>query len=188
MRLVDQLFLELRGGYGQSSNNLTNPLTPTITDSFGSQRLLASVGVSGRWQVNPSLLFSPKLAYTYFEDTTRPYTSQLGVDIPRVSTRLAQFKFTPAVAQRFDLAGGSQLEASLAPDVAWNLATTTAQGLGALLPVAAGTDRVRVGVTGGLAWRTRGGIRLSVSGSFDGLGSSTLRTYRTTVLLQVPVR
>ena len=131
---------------------------------------------------------SSAAAYTYFEDTTRPYTSQLGVDIPSVSTRLAQFKFTPAVVQRIDVAGGSQLEVSFAPDVAWNLATTTAQGLGALLPTAAGTDRVRVGVTGGLAWRTRGGIRLSVSGSYDGLGSGTLRTYRTTVLVQVPIR
>jgi IPT/TIG domain len=187
MRLSDQVFLEARGGYGRSSNSMTDALDPTLTDQFGSTRWLASAALAGRWQFGDHITFKPNFGFTYFTDSTDAYVNGLSVSVPSVTSQLGQFKFSPEVAKGFSLGDANWYEASIAPELIYNFTLTTADGLGSLDPTATGPQGLRGAIKWGVSMKTPTGLTIATQGSYDGIGSSGYSAITASARLNVPL-
>src|SRR5665213_381426 len=187
MRLSDQVFLEARGGYGRSSNSMTDALDPALTDQFGSTRWLASAALAGRWQFGDHITFKPNFGFTYFTDSTDAYVNGLSVAIPSVTSQLGQFKFSPEVAKGFSLGDANWYEASIAPELIYNFTSTTADGLGSLDPTATGPQGLRGAIKWGVSMKTPTGLTIATQGSYDGIGANGYSAITASARLNVPL-
>jgi outer membrane autotransporter protein len=164
------VFWQARGAWGQSSNKVS-PFQ-TYTDSFTSERWLASSTLTGRWALGPWLL-KPSASVAYIEDVAASYTDTFGIVIPEVGARLGQAKAGPEISYRYQFSPNLVIEPHAEVQVLWNFAgDTSATGLGVISGVNAGPLGVRGRVEIGQRATTASGFALDLSGSYDGIGSS----------------
>ncbi len=183
LRLSENVFWQVRGAWGQSSNKVSPFLT--YTDSFDSTRWLVSSTLSGRWR-SGAWSFRPSASISYMEDTSKSYADTFGVVIPSVKSTLGQAKAGPEVGYRIDL-GHTVIEPHAGVQVIWNFANdTTAAGL-QVGGENAGPSGVRGRVEAGLRAVTSGGIGLDVSGSYDGIGANGYNAVTGKATLRVPL-
>ena len=185
IRLTDHMFFDLRGGYGGSSDNIS-PLG-TYVNNFGSTRWLASSALTGKWKLENGLNFTPSAAVTYFQDTSNAYTDSNNVLIPSVQTVLGQFKLSPEVSYGFVTDSGLMIEPSIAPQLIWNFTSTNVNGVGTLAGSDTGPTGARGAVKAGLNFKTKQGLSISASGTYDGIGSSTYSAISAQAQVSVPL-
>jgi outer membrane autotransporter protein len=182
LRLTENVFLQARAATGTSQNAVSPYLT--YTDHFRTDRRLASGTLTGRWQFG-SLLFRPSASVSYIEDKSEAYTDSLGVAIPGLKVSLGQAKFGPEFAYRIAIDRGTEIEPRVALLGIWNFNSSgTAVNFGDTL---AGTDEFRGKVELGLKTQFQNGISVDVSGSYDGIGSSSYHSTAGRVGLRVPL-
>ena len=184
-RLSDTVFLQGRVGWGKSANGINT--TGAVTDIFGSTRWLVSSSLSGRWKATNGLAFAPTASFTYFEDKSDSYVDSFGVTIPSVATTLGQFKLSPELSYGYSTDSGWWIEPNIAPELIWNFASTNVDGLGALDGTATGPTGLRGRVKAGLNLKTRSGIAIGASGSYDGIGSDSYSSISAQATVNVPL-
>lgn len=183
VRLSKDIFWQGRAAWGRSDNEVS-PFG-TYTDSFETSRWLFATSLSGRWSSGP-WVFMPSVSVTYLEDTSEAYRDTFGVLIPEVESRLGQAKAGPKVGYSFDT-GGVRIEPYAGLDLIWNFADElSASGL-ALGDDASGPDGVRGKAEIGLDASTADGLRVGLSGSYDGIGTSDYRAVTGRASLRVPL-
>lgn len=182
LRLSEHVFWQVRGAWGQSSNDIKSILTSS--DNFSSTRWLASTTLSGRW-TDGAWTFRPAASVSFMEDIAQSYIGLYGVGIPDVSSRLGQAKVGPEWSVRMPMSPDLVIEPRFGAQVIWNFASdVTSQGAAvggeaALSPGVRGRTEIGVGA------RSANGTLLDVAGSYDGIGSSnyTAVTVKGTVLV-----
>jgi outer membrane autotransporter protein len=185
LRLSQNVFWQMRAAWGRSNNEVSPYLTHT--DSFGSERWLASTTVTGRWGIGPWTV-KPAISVTYLEDVARSFTETYGTIVPEVKSRLGQAKAGPEVAYRLQLNDGIVLEPRAGVQVIWNFAgDTTVAGQGQLNGENAGPQGVRGRAELGLRATSAGGVGLDLSSAYDGIGTNGYSnvTARATVRLKL---
>ena len=181
IRLSENLFLQGRAAWGRSTNEISPFLT--YTDQFSSNRWLASTTLVGRWQFG-DWQFRPSATVSYIEDVSEAYTDSLGVGIPSVKASLGQLKAGPQVSYRTML-GGIIVEPRAGIEAIWNF-SSSAKGVdfGGTL---AGPEELRGRVELGVRAQMPGGTSLDVSGSYDGIGSTTYSAIGGKATVRVPL-
>jgi outer membrane autotransporter protein len=174
----------VRGGWGQSHNTIATPLAGS--DSFNSTRWMISSSLSGRW-TDGQLSFAPTASFSYFKDKSDSFTDYLGTTIPSVSTVLGQLKLSPELSYSFETDSGLLIKPSLTPELIWNFANTGVGGLGNLDAADAGTKGVRGRVKAGVNIKTRSGMSIGLSASYDGIGSKSYSSISALATIHVPL-
>lgn len=185
LRLSPNVFWQMRAAWGRSSNEVSP--YQTYTDSFSSQRWLASTTLAGRWGIGPWTL-KPSLSVTYLEDTAESFTETHGTIIPEVKSRLGQAKVGPEISYRYHLHDGMILEPRAGMQLIWNFAGDTAiAGQGQLDGENAGPEGGRGRAEIGLRASAIGGFGIDLSGSYDGIGVSGYSAVTGRAAVRVPL-
>ncbi len=184
LRLSPNVFWQVRGAWGQSSNTVSPFLT--YTDSFDSTRWLVSSTLAGRWR-SGAWSFRPSASISYMEDVSRSYADTFGLVIPSVKSSLGQAKAGPEVSYRLDL-GHTVIEPHAGVQVIYNFANeTSAAGFGQVGGEATGPAGTRGRVELGVRALTSGGIGLDVSGGYDGIGTGSYSAVTGKAMVRVPL-
>lgn len=165
-RLDERLFADIRFAWGRSRNDIT-PIG-TYTDTFDTTRWLASGAFIGNfayggWSVQPTM------SLAYLRETQKRYTDSLGVDIPGQSISQGEVKAGPRIGYAHLFDTGDRLEPFVSLDGAYVFGDDGLYSDGSLAKEASGL-RGRLGY--GLDWRSEAGQSLSVSGTYDGIGTN----------------
>jgi hypothetical protein len=184
LKLSENVFWQVRAGWGRAKNEVSPNMA--TTDSFNSDRRMAATTLAGRWSNGPWLL-QPAVTVSYIEDSGHAYVDAAGVSVPGVTSRLGQAKAGPVISYKYEPSPGMIIEPRLSLHVIWDLASeTTAAGLGSLVAEQKGS-----GAGGrselGLRAMTPSGITMDMSGSYDGIGSSTVKAVSGRASLAVPL-
>ncbi len=167
-RLQENFYLDARVAGGGSDNDVTPP--GFYTDSFNSTRWLADIGLTGeftqgKWTIRPNAGLS------YLADKQDAYTNTLGDIIPSRTVSQGQLKFGPTISTQFLGSNGWLYQPTFTFDAIYNHANTS--GCGGLIGADSGLeDGWRTRVAPGISMTGPGGTRLSLSGSYDGIGQS----------------
>jgi len=185
IRLTDHMFFEARGGFGGSTNNIS-PLG-TYVNNFGSTRWLVSSALTGKWKLDNGVNFTPSASMTYFTDTSNAYVDSNNVPIPSVQTVLGQFKVSPEVSYAFTSDNDLTIEPSFAPQLIWNFASTNVNGVGTLAGNTTGPTGARGALKAGLNIRTKSGVSVSTSATYDGIGAGGYSAITAQAQVNVPL-
>ncbi len=167
-RLQENLYLDARVAGGKSDNDVTP--VGTYTDSFSSTRWLADISLTGeftqgRWTIRPNAGLS------WLADKQNAYTNTLGVTIPSQTVSQGQLKFGPTISTQFLGSDGWRYEPALTLDAIYSHANTS--GGGSFLGADSGLeDGWRARIAPGISMTGPDGTRLSLSGTYDGIGQS----------------
>lgn len=169
-RLLSNVYWQGRAGWGRSNVDVSP--YQTYTDSFATERRLASTQLTGLWHFGP-WTFSPAAAISYLTDKSDSYADTFGALIPSVTATLGQAKAGPELAYRFVTPAGAVIEPHGKAEVIWNFRNdTSANGF-------VGTDRqeatfsdARGRLELGVRAAAPGGVVIDVVGSYDGVGSA----------------
>ena len=135
-RLAENVYLDARGAWGQSENDV-NPIGLYV-DSFDTSRWLLEANLtgeinSGNWRI------SPQLGIAYFSEDQDAYTDTLGFLIPSQGITLGRINAGPEIAYRFVGAEGGYFEPFIRLTALWDYddadvynAAGNLQGIGGL--------------------------------------------------------
>lgn len=184
LRLSNNVFLQMRGAWGQSDNEISPFLT--YVDSFESRRWLVASTLSGRWTYG-NWSFRPSASISHLEDVSKSHVDTFGTIIPEVKSRLGQAKAGPELGYRFDF-GHAVIEPHAGLHVIWNFAEDmTAKGFGQIGGETTGPAGVRGRVELGARAMTPSGFGLDLSGSYDGIGSAGYSSMTGRATVRVPL-
>ena len=181
-RLTPNLFFDARALWGRSSNHI-DPLG-AYTDSFDTNRALASAKLTGRWAFG-ALTFQPSAELIYFTEEQEAYTNAIGIGIDNQSIHLGRLTFGPEIGYRFAAGGGSVVEPFIGLKAVSDFAktdVTTAAGE----PFGTGAWRGRVET--GATFRAASGVSVRALGSYDGIGDGHFHAWQGRATLVVPLQ
>jgi outer membrane autotransporter protein len=184
LRLSDNVFLQARGAWGQSSNEVS-PFG-TYTDKFDTVRWLTSSTLLGRWGSGPWQL-RPSASVAYMEDVSKSYTDTFGLVIPSVTARLGQAKAGTEIGYRYRFNSDLTIEPHVGFQVIYNFAGGTSNSLGVVAGQNVGPDGARGRVEIGQRALTSRGISIDMSLSYDGIGAKDYEAYSARAQLHVPL-
>ena len=182
LRLSEHVFLQARGAWGQSSNDV-NPFG-TYTDQFATQRWLASSTLLGRWGMGP-WMFRPSVSVAYMEDVSQSYADHFGIVIPSVKSQLGQAKAGPEIGYRYQFGPDLMIEPHVGMQVIYNFAGAN---VGVIAGQNAGPEGVRGRIEIGQRATTSRGIAVEMSGSYDGIGSKGYEAYTAKAQIHLPLQ
>jgi hypothetical protein len=165
-RLDESLFADIRFAWGKSRNDVT-PIG-TYTDTFDTTRWLGSGAFIGDfayedWSIQPTI------SLVYLREAQKRYTDSLGIDIPGQSVSQGEVKAGPRIGYAHLFESGDRLEPFMSLEGAYVFGDDGLYSDGSLAKEVSGL-RGRLGY--GLDWRTEAGQSLSVSGTYDGIGTN----------------
>lgn len=180
LRLAPDLFLDIRGAWGQSRNDID---VGGVTGRFDTDRWLVSGQLTGsvdmgRWRV------SPELSVSYIREDQEAYTASNGMTVAARTVSLGWLQFGPEIATRYDTASGVVVEPQLALRGAWDFDTTGGASLGGVAyPTGALRGIAEIGVT----IRRPDRFNMRLSARYDGIGLGNYHAWGGQVWLNVPL-
>ena len=185
LRLSDGLFLQTRGAWGKSSNEVSPYLT--YTDNFETERWLLAASLNGRWS-HGAWTVRPAASFTYMVDDAKSYTDHFGVTIPELKSRLGQAKIGPDIGYSFHLGDSAVVEPHASLQLIWDYANdATAAGYSTITPDPASSAGARGKADFGLHVVSSSGMVLDATGSYDGIGSKGYQAITGAAKVSVPL-
>lgn len=163
-RLSPQLYIDLRAAWGRSDNDVS-PLG-TYRDSFETTRGLYTGALVGEFEAGPGTRFRPELRLRYLGERQKSYIDALGVTIPSQTVGQGDISFSP------------RIDHGMSIDPQWMLRPyLSAEGIYSfgIDPTANWLDEFRMRIEGGAELWASTGVRFSLAGFHDGIGSGGLR-------------
>jgi outer membrane autotransporter protein len=180
LRLTDSVFFQSRAAWGRSSNDISPFLT--YTDQFDTERWLAEGSLQGRWKIG-AWSFRPQASVAYIEETQEAYVDSLQVYIPEQTVALGQARAGPEVSYLFTSPSGGSIQPYVSLEAIWNFDSS---GTSLLAGTLASEEDVRGKVELGFRAMTIEGIRLDLSGSYDGIGADDYHAVSGSGHLNIP--
>ena len=170
-RLQEGLYLDARLAVGRSSNDIRAPRS-SVTDSFSSTRWLADISLTGDhsqggWTIQPNVSLS------WLADKQKAYTDSFGGLVPAQTVSQGQFRLGPTVKTQVRASNGWLYEPTLTLDAIYSHAGTSG-GLGTALVT---QDGWRARLVPSVSMTGYSGIRLSLSGTYDGIGQGDFEAW-----------
>ena len=210
-RLAENLFLDLRGAWGQSYNDIE--LTGLTKDSFDTTRWLVSARLTGNLR-HGGFRVSPTASIKYIEEDQESFTNALGIFIPGQSVTLGRASFGAEFGYRHERDDGIVVEPHVLIEALWDfddagpLANTIAGTVvdtfnplhatkveggvlirhpnGLAYRVASSYYDRRGKIEGGVFYTGEGGVSVHLMSSYDGIGDGDFDATTTRVLVNVP--
>lgn len=180
-RLTQNLTLDARAAWGQSSNNV-NPLG-LYEDSFDTDRSLYSARLTGDW-LSGQWRFTPSATLVYFRETQQSYMDSLSILIPEQEVKLGRLTIGPEVGYRFGPARGAGIEPFVGLKGVWDFEKDDTSTIGGFV---VGNDdwhgRVEAGAVVSAPW----GLSVRAAGAYEGIGDSTLKLYQGQLTISAPL-
>lgn len=174
------VFFELRGGWGQSDNNVSPD--GTFEDEFETTRFLVTSKLSGLIELD-AFNIKPEVRVSYFEETQESYTDSLNQFIPEQTISLGAVNFGPEFVKNIVLDNGTRLDFSLGLSGVVNFGindNVASQGF----PL--GDNSFRARLDGGVKLATKSGTKFNLEGYYDGLGVNDFEAYGASLNVDIP--
>ncbi len=177
------LYYEARASWGRSDNDVS-PIG-TYTDSFETERWMASAKVSGSYAMGEYTI-KPAASIAYFEETQESYTdtSPVPLLIPSQTVSLGEVRFGPSLERAIELADGTIIRPSVGVSGVLNFGiqnNVASQGF------AFGNSDLRARFDAGFNSTNPMGWILTASGFYDGVGIDNYYAYGGTARLTIPL-
>jgi outer membrane autotransporter protein len=156
-RLHDQIYLDLRAAWGQSSNDLT---TDTATGSFGTTRWLVKGTLSGDW-IAGAWRMTPSAELAYMNEHAAEFTDSTSTIIPAQDVATGRLQLGTEFGYRIGQNSGALIEPFVGLKGVWDFVNPNG---------AAGDIRARL--QGGLNVTAPSGLSLRALASWDDVGSA----------------
>jgi hypothetical protein len=181
VKLTDNIFLDARGAWGTSTNDITP--SGIYKDSFDMDRWLAKTNLTGTWFWR-NVRISPSAGVVYVEETQKAYRDSQGTEIDEQSVHLGRFTFGPELGYPTLCNNGLVIEPHVALLGMWDFDKDTAEAVDGVF---ATPDSFHVRTEGGLIIRTATGMSGRVAMSYDGIGSNDFHAWGGQLWLSVPL-
>ena len=181
LRLSSHLFLDARGLWGTSDNDISPFLT--YTDRFETERWLAAARLTGRWTSGP-WRFTPSAEVIKFHETSDAYTDSNGFAIASQSADLGRVIFGPELSYVVTAHDGTKVEPRAAIRGLWDF---DAPDTVSLAGVSIAHDDFSARIEAGLGLTAPWGGHLDLSGAYDGLASDTFEAWSGKASLTLPL-
>lgn len=172
-QLSDRLFFDGQAAIGRSSNEISP--YGTYEDKVNADRMYLSGALIGDFEAGP-WTFRPEGRVTYFREEMEAYVDSLAVAIPAIEVAIGEFEFSPTVSYTFTNDDDSVFRPYASLDGIW----TFSQENGAAFALGADPavdEGVRGRVEGGFDYAQAGGMQMSLSGFYDGIGDADLTSW-----------
>ena len=172
-KLSDVFYFDARAGWGKAYNDVS-PFG-TYTDSFDSERWVASAALIGTWQLN-GFKITPEARLSYFEENSESYTDSLNVLIPSVEVETGTFEFGPTFSKDFKTDKGSMYSPFLTVEGIRTFSQkNTATNFGNQVNLA--NEGVRARLEAGVDVYNHNGSRFNFSANYDGIGNNSFASW-----------
>lgn len=182
-RLRDDLIFDGRVSWGQSSNEVAPFLS--YSDDFDTNRGFAKGQLTGDFTVDDWNIH-PALSVTYFQEEQETYTDSLGIVIPDQTVELGRLTFGPRFSKEFQRKSGMTLSPSFNFRGVWDFEQPEILDINTGLGTS--TDELRARTEFGITSRMPNGLRLTLDGYYDGIGTSEYESYGTRLGFNVPLQ
>ena len=178
-RLTPNLYLDVRGAWGQSDNDVN---VAGVTGSFDTTRWLVSSQLTGNLQFG-DVRVSPDISLAYIEERQESYVDSAGVSVAAQTVSLGRLRFGPEISRRYALESGVLLEPHIAIHGLWDFDGTDV--------TIAGIDYGIEGFRGiaeiGLIVQRPDDFNIRFSAKYDGIGMSDYHAYGGQVWINIPL-
>ena len=172
-KLSDVFYFDARAGWGKAYNDVS-PFG-TYTDSFDSERWVASAALIGTWQLN-GFKITPEARLSYFKENSESYTDSLNALIPSVEVETGTFEFGPTFSKDFKTDKGSMYSPFLTVEGIWTFSQkNTATNFGNQVNLA--NEGVRARLEAGVDVYNHNGSRFNFSANYDGIGNNSFASW-----------
>ncbi len=180
MRFGNNLYLDAHALWGRSSNDIT-PFG-TYTDSFTTTRWLSGATLSGEFAYDP-WTFTPSLSLEYIGESQHAYTSKTGAYVSGQTISQGQLRLAPRISYEYKL---DEINSTLTPWFEFQGAYTFGRrGQFSDGSLASDIHGLSGGIEAGFDFRMASGASLSLSGTYDGIGSD-YKSYGARLRLDLP--
>lgn len=181
VRIDEQLFVDLRAAWGQSSNSI-NPFG-TYTDSFDTTRWLVAGSVGGDYAYG-SWTLNPIVSVQYLSERQDAYVDSLSVAIPSQTVAQGDVRFEPRLSYLHKFDDGTRLRPWVRVSGVYTFGDGGNASVGSL---ARAFEGLTASVQTGLEMHAAGGASLALSGQMDGFGANDAQSYGASVSVSVPL-
>ena len=174
-RLHDNLILDGRVAIGTSHNKI-KPFR-TYIDGFTTMRWLARGQLTGDFSLDmfdTEFTINPFVRATYFEESSRAYTSSTGERVGRQTIRIGRLNVGPKISARFKNEGGDVFAPYATLSGFWDFEEPSLTGPNGH---AAGSDDIRGRIEAGLNFTAAEDYSLSGQVFYEGLGLTNYVSY-----------
>lgn len=161
------LYFDARAAWGQSYNEVSP--YDTYTDSTTGERALVTAALGGVTNLD-ALEIRPEARLSWYREQIAGYTDSLDVDIPSVTVETGTLEFGPTFRLPGEVADGVTFAPFLSLSGIWTFAETNTATVVSGQPGLENAD-LRGVVEVGVDVATDGGLTISASGSYDGIGT-----------------
>ncbi|ANU08707.1 Chitinase A precursor [Paraurantiacibacter namhicola] len=170
-RLGPNFYAEARAAWGRSENTVS-PL-PGQVDAFDTSRSYYAGSLIGQFDIGQLTTFRPEVTVRYLSEKQAEYTDGGGVVIPSQTVAQGDVSFRPRVSHMIAVGDGWTLRPFAEVEGIYTFGTDPDQAIANALPVGFSPvlDGLRGRVEGGFDLLGSGGLRATLSGFHDGIGS-----------------
>ncbi len=180
MRFGDNLYLDAHAMWGRSRNDIT-PFG-TYTDSFTTTRWLGGATLSGEFAYDQWTL-TPSLSLEYIRENQNAYTSKTGAYVGAQTISQGQLRLAPRISYEYKL---DEINSTLTPWFEFQGAYTFGRrGQFSDGSLASDIHGLSGGIEAGFDFRMASGASVSLSGTYDGIGSD-YESYGARLRLDLP--
>ncbi|MCF6327026.1 MAG: choice-of-anchor D domain-containing protein [Devosiaceae bacterium] len=166
IRLDENFYFDVSATWGQSYNFIS-PFG-TYVDEFKTSRWMINASLVGEFK-SDNWTIRPTISGLYINENQDAYTDSLSVFIPGQNVAQGEIRFAPRVSYTSELDDGSVVIPWAEISGVYSFASTSANSASSLSAAMLGiTGSVKAGVD----YTTSQGSLISISGQYDGIGSS----------------
>ena len=172
-KLTENLYADVVIGWGKGQNKIS-PFG-TYTDSFNSERWLASMAMVGDFSVN-HIKIKPTARLSYFKESTAAYADTLNVAIPSFAVKTGSFEFGPKISSHFV----SDNETKYSPFITLNGVWEFSNNNTALTQNASSNfsnKEVHANIEAGVDFLFKNNSHLNTSINYNGIGNDTYKSW-----------
>jgi hypothetical protein len=180
IRLTHDLFLDLRGAWGRSSNEIE---IAGVSGTFDTERWLIHGKLTGDYNYD-NFRVSPEVDVIYAEEEQASFVDPTGVLIDAQTVGLGRLRFGPEIAWRHPLENGGFVEPHFSVKGLWDFISEDEVTV-------AGVDYSYSGLRGvaeiGFLIQGDDNVNLRIVGKYDGIGAADYSAYGGQIWLNIPI-
>ena len=172
-KLTEHLYADVGIGWGKGQNKMS-PFG-TYTDSFNSERWLASMAMVGDFSVN-HIKIKPTARLSYFKESTAAYADTLNVAIPSFAVKTGSFEFGPKISSHFVSDNETKYSPFITLNGVWEFSNNNA-GLTQNASSNFANKEVHVNIETGVDFLFKNNSHVGASINYNGIGNDTYKSW-----------
>lgn len=172
-KLTDNLYADVGIGWGKGQNK-TSPFG-TYTDSFNSERWLASMAMVGDFSVN-QIKIKPTARLSYFKESTAAYKDTFNITIPSFAVKTGSFVFGPKISTHFFSDNETKYSPFITLNGVWEFSNNNA-GLTQNASSNFSNKEAHVNIETGVEFLFKNNSQMGASINYNGIGNDTYKSW-----------